>query len=258
MDILTKQEVESLSLDELVQRMDQILALYCPCEVSKQVHVNWVSSVMDTMMAKQLDENMQRKLAYKVFGMLLQIKYTYQSVQPRERLSIDDKWIHEQLLFAESRQWLIISSRIVFEYFMSIIYILGTKQELSGKSRIGKVVKWLKEPDNDFNYFAITVARGKKYSRYKRDPEIHATTTIAKEVLTLSVEPIDWSQLNFLHIIINQLQFVVSIANGETRLGYMSIFPDEFNNDEWYELLKTGDNESIALKIDEMMKIAES
>lgn len=254
MNILTKQEVENLTLDELVRRMDQILALYCPCEISEQVHINWVYSIMDTVMAKQLDENTQRKLAYKVFGMLLQIKYTYQSVQPREQLPIDDKFVHEQLLNAESRQWLRISTRIVFEYFMGILYMLGKKQELSGKSRIRKVVNWLKEPDNEFNYFAITVARGKKYSRYKRDPEIHATTKIAKDVLTLSVEPIDWSELNFFHIITNQMQDVVSIANGEKHPGVMRLFSDEFNDYEWDDLLKTGNNGDIAAKIDEMMK----
>ena len=251
MDELTEEEIENLSNTDLIKRMDQIICSESFDKRSFYILKLNVSSILNTKRAKQLKEKFQRKLAYSVFGMILQIKYTELALLPHPELPGDKKLI-EQFSWAERKQWMIISSRIIFEYFMNIIYMIETGKELKGKSKFKEIKKWLKQPDNKFNYFAISIARAKKYSRYKREPEIHAATKIAKKVLTLSAHQIDNSIFDLFSIIQNQWQFVISIADNKEPNSY-SIILDEFNDEEWYELLAEGDREKINSKIDEMM-----
>lgn len=255
MDELTEEEIQNLSIMDLIERMDQITGSESFDKPGFSIMKLNVSLILNTERAKQLGDNLQRKLAYCVFGMILQMKYTMLALQPRKELP-GNKILLEQISWAERKQWMMISSRIIFEYFMSIIYMIGTGKELKGKSKFNKIEQWLKQPDNQFNYFAISIARAKKYSRHKREPEIHATTRIAKKVLTLSAHQIDNSIFDLFNIIQNQWQYVISIANNKKPNGY-SIIRDEFNDDEWYELLAEGDNGKIKSKIEDMMRKAE-
>lgn len=252
MDKLTEEEICELSNSELIKRMDQIIESdSLEANGLKIMKLN-ISLIMNTKKVKELDEDTQRNLAYKIFGMLLQIKYNDLALLPHPKLPGDQELIN-QFSWAERKQWMIICSNIIFEYFMEIIYTIGGGGKLNGKSKFNKIKNWLKQDNNKFTYFIISIARAKKYSEYKRAPEVHTNTKLAKKVLTLSADEIDNSIFDLINLIKNQWQFVISLANDEEPNNYSTI-NDEFNDKEWYELLAKGNRKEINSKIDEMME----
>jgi len=262
MEKLTEEDIKNLDNAKLIKRMDEIIQSDSLDMRELQILELNISSIMDTKKVSALEENFKRKIAYASFGMILQIKYNNLSLAPHPYYP-GDQQIIKQISWAERTQWMIISSRIILEYFMSIIYMIETGKVLNGTkvitesgekiySKFETVKRWLKKPDNKFNYFAISIARAKRYSSLKRDPEIHASTKIAKKVLTLSADELDDSILDLIKIIKNQWPSVIRLANNERVNGYQ-IIEDEFNDGEWYDLINSGDQEKIISKIDEMM-----
>ncbi len=252
MEKLTEEEIKSLSNFELIKRMDEIINSSFLSDNFRIMRIN-ISAMMETEKIKSFNGEFQRKIAYKIFGMILQIIYTHLSVQPNfNHFPKGDRGINKQFSWAESEQWMGISSRIIAEYFMSLLYMIGTGKELRGRSKFNKIKSWLKQPDNEFVYFAISVARAKKYSRIKRENEIHANTKLAKKVLTLSAHEIDNSIFDLLNIIQTQLQYLLLLSNNKEPTGY-SLINDEYNDKNWYEIVIKSKQEIIDLEIDEMM-----
>ncbi len=252
---MTLEELGGLSNYKLIKRMDEIIESESLDKRGLQIMKFNISSIMKTKKVNILEEEIQRKLAYKIFGMILQIEYNKLALLPHPKLPGNQELI-KQFSWAERKQWMIISSRIIFEYFMEIIYMINQGKKIEGNSKFKAMKSWLKESSNKFNYFAISIARAAKYSRHKREPEIHATTRLAREVLTLSPDEIDNSIYDLINIIMNQWQHVIDISDDKNPNGY-SIIDDEFDDKGWYELLDKGSDEDINAEIDRMFAIVE-
>ncbi|MFA6048649.1 MAG: hypothetical protein WC792_01715 [Candidatus Micrarchaeia archaeon] len=254
MDKLTEKELDALSNADLTKRMDQIIT--AGAGKLKEKHYTAlrfnVTSIMDTKKVKRLDESFQRKIAYTAFGLILQRLYTDLALAPHPPLP-GDETVMKQISWAERWQWLAVSSRILFEHFRGLLYAIETGEELGiSKKNSQKIKRWLKKPGNKFAYFAISIARAQRYSRLRRDPEVHAGSKLSKKVLMLTADEIDNSYLDLVNLIDNQWQHVLSLANEEQPPGN-AVIKDGFNDKEWYELLNTGNQEKIEAKINEML-----
>lgn len=257
MNKLTENELDNLDNNELVSRMDAILSAPYWTRMGNDIMLLSVKNVLDTKCVQSFSQKFQRKIIYKVFGLLLQLHYTdFSHSATFFQIAEKDETHAKQLYSAARNQWTYVSSRIVFEYFMHLTYMIGTGKEYpTGKSTVKKYKNWLKEKDNPYTYFAISVMRAESYDREKRTPEIHAGTKLARQILLLAASDIDDDMFNLVNIIRNQWQFILRIANGEKseKMGWV-ISGINAEDKEWYEVWESGNQEMINSEIDKMFK----
>jgi hypothetical protein len=252
---LTEFELDKLELPALVERMDEILSApswYSSGNAAMRLNVR---SLMATKQVQSYSSDFQRKIAYKIFGLLLQLLYTKYSVSAQFFcIQENDSPIAKELYDAARQQWTIISSQIVFEYLMQLLYMIGTGRDFpSGKGASNKFKKWLKEPTNPYTFFAITAARSMKFGDEMRRPEAHAATKYARRLLLASVFNLDEKNktLYLLNVIPNQWQFVIQIAENGTTKGWAATGRDT-GDKEWYTIWESGDQARISQEIDRM------
>ena len=254
---LTENELNNLDNNELVSRMDAILSAPYWGHRGRKIMLLSVKNIFDTKSVQSFSLDFQRKIIYKAFGLLLQLHYTDFSCSANFfQIPEKDDSLTKQLYSAARNQWTYVSSRIVFEYFIHLTYMMGTGEEFRmGKSAIKKYKNWLKNKNNPYTYFAISVMRAKSYDREKRTPEIHAGTKLARQILLLTASDIDDDMLNLVNIIQNQWQFILRIANGEDskNMGWVSSGKD-MGDKEWYEVWQSENQELINSEIDKMFE----
>ena len=253
METLIEEELDGFDTQQLVVRMDEILSAPYFERMGREILKLNVQTIYETEAVKRLPVEMRRKAVYKAFSFLLQLTYTeFSSAAQFFQLPEHDADAAKQLHWAARSQWISVSSRIGFEYFMQLTYMLGTGQDFpKGKSAIRAYRKWLKEPKNRYTYFAISAARAKDYDRTRRSPEVHAGTKLARRVLLGTATDIDNANFELVAILKNQWQFVLDIANDREPNGWAAC-GDASGDKEWYELWEFGDQAAINEKIDEM------
>lgn len=260
MDRISDDALKALDTVALVRRMDDILASSSWQRMGNSILKLNVDSVFDSVVVQKLPPNFQRKVIYMAFRLLLQFQYTDLAVSARFFQMPDDLEQAKQLHHAAWKQWVTVSSRISFEYFMHLTYMLGTGKEFeAADSAIRDYKKWLKKPKNQYTYFAITAARARKYDRTKRTPEVHATSKLARRVLLMSAADIDLDyDLLHLHVTLkNQWQFILDIANDREPSGWVSS-GNVSGDKEWYEVWESGDHDAITCEVDKWFQWAES
>jgi hypothetical protein len=250
------EELDKLLIPKLIERMDEIITADSFYTRGNEICGLNVSKMMNTEKARKLEPKIQRDLAFEIFRMLMQKRITDISLSPQYKLPGNEE-INKQFSWIARNQWMIISSRILFEYFMNIIYMVETGKKLGSKNRFNKIKNWLKKENNDFTPLAILIARVKKYSRTKREPEIHFGSNFTKEIITLSADKIDNSIFGLTNYLNNYWQYVIQISNNEKMVGH-PIYRDEFNDKEWYKLLEKNDKKEINFRIDNMFTLAEN
>ena len=256
MNKLTENELDNLDNNELVSRMDAILSSPYWERRTKEIMLLSVKNISDTKCVQSFSPDFQRKIIYKAFGLLLQLHYTdFSNSATFFQIADKDETLTKQLHSAARNQWTYVSSRIVFEYFMHLTYMMGTGKEYMGKSGIKKYKTWLKEKDNPYTYFAISVMRAESYDRKKRTPEIHAGTKLARQILLLTASDIDDDLFSLVDVMQNQWQFILQIANGadSKNMGWV-ISGVSTGDKEWYEVWKSGNQKMITSEIDKMFK----
>jgi hypothetical protein len=255
---ITDSELDNLDLDTLVTRMDEILSAPDWYRRGNKIMQLSVRSLIETRQVQSYSSVFQRKIAYKTFGLMLQLLYARFSSSARFfSVPGTDDPIAEQLYNAARQQWTIISSQVVFEYFMHLLYMLGTGQEFpSGKGALKRFKKWLKEPENPYTFFAITTAHSMKFGQELRRPEVHAATKFARRILLASVSDLDeWNKsLYLLQVIPNQWQYVLQIAETGSASGWSATGRDVGEDKEWYKLWERGDQGEINQEIDKMFR----
>ncbi len=250
---ITDKELDTLETEELVSRMDEVLSSpYWQRRGNDILNLN-VHSIYNSSVVKKFPQTFQRKVVYKTFGFLLQLLYTDFSTSAKFfQLQEHDKEDSKQLYSAARNQWTVVSSRIAFEYFMQLTYMLGTGEEFkTGKSAIKKYKQWLKIPENPYTYFSISAAKAMEFDRTKRTPEVHASTKLARRILLQSATEIDNDLFRLINIFKNQWQFVLDIANEREPNGW-AVGGKVEGDKEWYELWKSKDHKAISTEIDKL------
>jgi hypothetical protein len=255
MNNLSLENVSSLTNNELVTRMDEIINSGQLSERGNKILQLEVSNMMNTEKVKNWSNDFQRKIAYKTFQTLWQLRVS--EFKPIIDHGLPgDKDVQKQFDWLTNYQWVIISSRIVFECLRDLIYMIDKGKPLEG-GKTKKIKSWLKEENNNFKPLAILLVRGLKFSRLKREPEIHNNSNYSNKLLSLSVAEIDNSVFSLTKYIKQYWGDILKMADGQNFGGY-PVFRDEFDDKEWYQLIKEGDINKINNKIDEMFEIVES
>ena len=250
---MNEDDLDGSGLEELVSRMDKFLASPYWSRRGNDILNLHVCSIVESSVVKRFSSEFQRKVAYKAFGLLLQLHYTGLSSSAQFfRLPEHDDIEAKQIYSAARYQWTTVSSRIAFEYFMHLTYMLGTGLDFNpSRSATKKYKKWLKEHDNPYTYFAISAARAAQFDRTIRSPEVHASTRLARRVLLQTATDIDNSVFQLSNILKNQWQFILDIANEREPNGWAASGKAE-GDEEWYALWQSGDHEAIEGEIDRM------
>lgn len=249
---ISKEELGNLDMPTLVQRMDNCLQSPSWERRGNDIMQLTTSKIYSSVVVQEFPKEFQRKVIHKAFQFLLQLLYTHLAISAKFFHSSNDLEPAKQIYAAARKQWAIVSSRIVFEYFMHLTYMLGTGKELkSNGSKINKYKNWLKEKDNPYKYFAVSAAKGKKYDREKRTPEVHAETKLARQVLCMSASDIDNDILHLYNIMINQWGYILDIVNNRKPNGW-TICRVADNDKAWYEIWESGDQEAIGKEIDKL------
>lgn len=137
-----------------------------------------------------------------------------------------------RLYHASFNQQSIIQSRIAFECFMELVYALGEGTGIPGKRKFRHFRKWLFEPENPFCYFARDVVAAHRYDREHRTPEVHARSKLVRGLLSLETAD---SEVDNLRLGLNNLLFhlwppLIEIVNDRKPTVFYS---SQAHTDDW-------------------------
>lgn len=263
---ISENELDSLNLNELIQRMDGLL-LQSVRERYGQIQegfpVSLVSEIISTQRIAVLPDNEKRHIAYLTFSYLVQMQaYSVSSGFANKLLftpEYDEKnsWVSPAFRLREGaiRQAQIISSRIAMEIFMELLHCIEEGNLIKpGKknSKIGTFKKWLCSPTNQFHYFAHVLLKAYRFDRGLRSPEIHGTPRLPRRLLMLQTP--EHQENNEPLSLINSLSCcwapLLEILNGK-RPSSMQISKDE---EEWFRIYMGGNENQIAEKLEIMFQ----
>lgn len=197
LDEFTEEKIKSLSISDLVSRMDQVRLCaheerwsHLPPEYRYQPHL--VSHLMGTELVLGKNEETRRDLAYCAFRYLLQmdldlsasgISNLVSSVYMEDQWTSPLYWINSAVL----NQYKIIASRIALECFINLIYVAHFNKEMDGDSKFRGFKTWISQSDstNPYIYFIPHIISALKFTRDYRDKEIHGSSRFARSLLRL-------------------------------------------------------------------------
>lgn len=121
----------------------------------------------------------------------------------------------------------------------------------SSKSKLKKLRNWLQDVKNKFHYFAHVLLIAYRFDREVRTPEVHGSPTSPRSMLQLQTSSFEENNKQF--FLINTLAGVwrplIDTLN-DIRTTYMQMSQAD---NEWFHTYKSGDNEAIEAKKDEML-----
>ena len=267
MNSLTEEELDSLPLKELVQRMDDFLLKSNEERYGKLPDgftISLPSELVNTAVVQKWQELEIRKIAYLVFSYLVQL----------EQSSVSSGFANK-VLFAETykptdwtspvfrlrdgatRQYQIVSSRMAFEIFIDLLHTIETGKRLtSKKTKLGKFREWLQDVKNRFHYFAHVLLVAYRFDREVRTPEVHGSSGFPRRMLLLTEpERGEMNQpFNLTNALINIWRPLIDILNNTrpTSMAYTDMSQFE-KHQEWFQAYMSGDDDAIEAKLDEML-----
>lgn len=262
MRAISDQELDALSLVELISRMDTFLFV-AHGERYGSIHPAspepTVSELMCATLIANKPEDERRRIAYVSFGYLAQVQFSSISSGIANRVLFDNefevaKWQSPvfRLRHAALTQYQIVCSRIAFEVFIDLLYVIETGQQLnSKKSKMRAIRKWLRSPKNRFHYFAHVLLEAYRFDREHRTPEVHGTSRLPRQILRLQ-EPSSEDMNSSLHLIcalLNSWHPLLDILN-ERRPTQMQIFD---NDQSWFHAFMSQDDATIEEKLADML-----
>jgi hypothetical protein len=238
-------EAASLSVIDLVRRMDEIIYLSYYERYRDNLPLSEqkiVSDIMNTKQISVLPESGSRKIAHLTFDYLIQLLMNdvLGGISNRELYSGDadeTSWRSPvyQLRYSAITQAQIISSRIALEIFMYLLHCIETGRRLeSSHSKLKSFRKWLCEIDNKFHYFAYMLYSAYHFNQTLRTPEVHGTSRFPKKILLL--DGLSSEDANATFALVNCLDGtwrpLIDILNG-VKPSYMNIYNE--THQKWLE-----------------------
>jgi len=262
MEALDHGVLKDLPLRDLVQRMDEIL-LESVRERYGQIHeafpVGLVSHIVESQKVSVQPEEQKRKIAHITFAYLVQLDLHAVSGGFSNKIlfttDYNDKSSWQSPLFrlrdGAIRQYQIVASRIAMEIFMDLLHCIETGQRLEAKrSKLKRFQRWLRDPGNQFHYFAHVLLEAYRFDRNLRTPEVHGTPKLPSRLLALQ-HPSP-QEMNESHRLLNALigcwRPLREMLDGQ-RPAYMHISEAE---KDWFSTYMTGSEDEVAAKLAEM------
>lgn len=267
MNILREDELDSLPLDQLVQRMDEFLLLSHEERYGKLFDSNFTflpSELVNSKTVQQRSKDEIRKIAYLVFSYVVQLELANVSSGFANKVLFTEAykstdWTSPVFRLRDGaiRQYQIVSSRMAFEIFMDILYCVETGERSASKSsKLKKFREWLKNVDNRFHYFAHVLLIAYKFDREIRSPEVHGGSRFPRRMLLLTEpEREEMNQpFNLTNALINIWRPLIDILNNTrpTSMTYTDMSQFE-KHQEWFKAYMSGDDDTIEAKLDEML-----
>ena len=267
MNSLTEEELDSLPLKELIQRMDDFLLESNEERYGKLpdgLTISLPRELVNTAVVQKWQEPEVRKIAYLVFSYLVQLELSSVSSGFANRIlfteaykTTDWKSPVFRLRDGVIRQYQIISSRMAFEIFIDLLYCVETGERLTSKrSKLKKFRSWLQDVENRFHYFAHVLLIAYRFDRDVRTLEVHGSSRLPRKALLLK-EP-EREEMNqpfhLTNALINIWRPLIDILNNirPTSMVYTDMSQIE-KHQEWFLAYMSGDNEAIEAKLDEML-----
>lgn len=266
---LREEELDALSITELVARMDRVLEVnrlerYGP-EVSQYFeHKPTVAEFVATRLVSQKTEN-QRGLVYLFFGFLVQMELCEISSGISNKVLYNSDF-HEteswhspafRLRHGAIRQYDILASRVAMDIFMDLLYAIDRGERLaSSRSKFKAFRKWLKNTENPFVYFAHVLIAAYRFDRKQRTPEAHGSSNFPRKYLLLQIP--DFAELNEQHQLHGVLLNVwhplkVILDGGKPNFGQLMD-----GNSSWLLTYMSGSSEDVETMLDAMFSEMES
>lgn len=194
---LSNNELNALSLDLLVVRMDEFI---------KNIHdrrnplpirshaAKLPSQLIATPMVVALDEGLKRNIAFSAYSFLLHLE-----------MNLTGCGIANQLLYGPNHdpknwsdpffrlsdgvlyQYQLVGSRITFEIFMDLVCLIGSGQQCPtpGKSKIKGFRNWILQNKNPFRYFGHVLLAAYEFDRKHRSPVVHGSSQLPRRMLRM-------------------------------------------------------------------------
>jgi hypothetical protein len=258
MEPITELELDSLPVEGLVARMDAFLMESemerYGCHAPSSVPL--VQQVMATAEVRSKDEQLRRKIAYICFSYLMQLQMNSVASGMTNKVLYTPQYTEQdwsspvfRLREGALRQYQTVGSRIAFEVFIDVLYLIENGVRLEGrKSKIGAFRVWLKDINNRFHYFAHVLLAAYHFDRRLRTPEVHGSSRLPRCFLTLQVPA--FTELNEHLQLSNKLMYVwpalIDILN-HVRPTFMHIDETESH---WFQAYTSGNEREIEERLD--------
>lgn len=241
---LSEKEIKSLSLEELINRMDNI-------RFSIQVEkygLEWASiqdrhkffprviDLLNTSKGRLLGEKRARKLVDAAFRYLLQMDMLSSNLGMMNEMIYrhekSNSWQSPRhwTRAAALKQYQIVASRIALECFFDLMHIADRGERMSGNSKFKAFRKWVLATSTPYKYFVGHIIQAFEYDRNLRQKEVHGTSRFSQSILKL--EKPDSAELNdfmeLYNILLSVWKPLIQIMNDEKLSGI-------FNNVGWSE-----------------------
>ncbi len=262
MNPISDHDLDELSTNDLVLRMDEFLRIAHVERYGATPTLQLepcVSEVVNATQVASQTEEARRMVAYVTFAYLVQIQFNHVSSGFANRILFDDnynetKWQSPvfRLRHGAIFQYGIISSRVAFEVFIDLLYVIENGRRIeSKKSKLKAFRSWLRNTNNRFHYFAHVLLAAYRFDRELRTPEVHGTSRLPPRMLRLEL-PSDDENNKYFQLTVTLLGVwrpLVDILN-EIRPTYMHIGQSD---DEWFQTYMSGDDDAIEAKLAEML-----
>jgi hypothetical protein len=215
---LTSEQVKSLSVHELITRMD-LVRVHAEEERygaewlgrrEKSFPVPRVADLLTASRFREMAEPHQRRLVDAAFRFLMQSDLLNVSAGIANAVIYDQNY--SNALWASPRHWMraavlgqyeIVASRIALECFFDLIYIADQGDRMPGKSKFKAFRTWIVQKNNPYKYFVGHIVRGFEFDREHRQKEVHGTSRFAQSLLRLEIP--DSDELNISNQLTNVL-----------------------------------------------------
>lgn len=262
MNSLSDHDLDALSIAALVARMDEFLHVQHierygmpPFDQFKQC----VSDIANTKLIAEQPEKARRKIAYLTFSYLVQMQLCSVSSGIENKVLYDEnyseaKWQSPSFRLRHGAlfQYQAIGSRIAFEVFIDLLYVIENGKRIeSKKSKLKAFRSWLCDTQNRFHYFAHVLLSAYHFDREIRTPEVHGGSRLTRRMLCLDVP--DHTEQNepmrLTNTLINAWRPLIDILNG-IRPMYMTV--SQASDKEWFNTFVSGDEDAIEARLAEM------
>lgn len=259
---ISEAELDTLSLDSLVRRMDEFLL-----QTHRERYDNFPeifpiavpSELIHSISVRQRPDVEIRRIAYICFSYLVQLQLDSVSSGFANRLLYTEDYKLSdwgspvfRLRNSAIQQYQIICSRIAFEIFIDLLYAIETGQRIeSKKSKLKAFRTWLSDAQNKFHYFAHVLLAAYRFDRQVRTPEVHGTSRLPRRMLLLQVPSFEENNqhLQLTNTLAGVWKPLIDILNN-VRPNYMNVSQAD---KEWFHTYMSGDDDAIEAKLNEML-----
>lgn len=257
MDPISFEQMASLALPDLVERMDLALRTL---RAERDPYFDltfdlspYVGTYFNTSKFQGLAPENRTKAVWIIFDIIVQMEYvnSFGGIQNSLRLPqrAGDTWdsAHHLVVYMGQAQAAIVSSRIVLEKFMVLVYFLETQKSLDGKSKFKAFSKWLLALPIDSSWFYLIPQLPwlRKHDIRFRTPEVHKGSRLKKHLITLQEIPNEDQNeaLDLTNLMSAILRNIIPILNGERPNSIGNLRP--YHNHDWFNHYVNADLEDL-------------